>query len=477
MIALIKRIVVSVAAMCVCVSVGSAFTVINPVAGEWANRQTLVIDLADGEEAYYSLTGTNPTVSGFIYDGPVLLDITGDVVLCVTVIDAERTHHDVVVTYAVRSPAVPAESRAADFCAAVSAEPLVSYVSGDELVIPETLRYRFDSRRVRWLSGRPLSLSVSNTVGRIVPCMVTDGSSVWRFIIDVQPRFSGTFTRRTVPFEIVDWSTVICTDRRYIYQIDGSMWLQPQEPVVLDRSVGHVISWQSVSYVKGNPISTYVLPPRPHITTTHTAQQSSTITVGGEGFRLGVLGTDGQAPELFETISIDAFVGEQISGTVPVGVYYNSVYHGTEFIPFVLNRLPPEAPVITTDGTGGYARGAVDVTVSVMPGDALYVASVSERRAVLANGGTVPALPSHELYTPTAAESVRLRLVPIEHPVVYVVSAYAVDAAGNRSELSTYTVTIDSYNFYVSASADRETADGSREHPYADLISCLADVA
>ena len=53
--------------------------VISPVAGKFANRQSLILSLREGEEAFYSYTNTNPLNSGFAYDGPVLIDMTGSV--------------------------------------------------------------------------------------------------------------------------------------------------------------------------------------------------------------------------------------------------------------------------------------------------------------------------------------------------------------------------------------------------------------
>ena len=41
----------------------------------------LVIQVAENEEYLYSLDGTDPEEFGFAYDGPVLLDTTGDIKL------------------------------------------------------------------------------------------------------------------------------------------------------------------------------------------------------------------------------------------------------------------------------------------------------------------------------------------------------------------------------------------------------------
>ena len=54
----------------------SAFSekdIISPARGQWCNQQVLVLDSSSALELYYSFSGTDPFVSGFAYDGPVLI--------------------------------------------------------------------------------------------------------------------------------------------------------------------------------------------------------------------------------------------------------------------------------------------------------------------------------------------------------------------------------------------------------------------
>ena len=52
---------------------------ISPREGNWANFQTLIIDVPEGATAFYSFTGDDPLFSGFAYDSPILLEIEGKV--------------------------------------------------------------------------------------------------------------------------------------------------------------------------------------------------------------------------------------------------------------------------------------------------------------------------------------------------------------------------------------------------------------
>ena len=77
--------------ICICISLlifvlplAAEINLLSPVKGEWANRQMLVIDNSDGGDFFYSVDGADPETFGFAYDGPVLLDVEGEVQLNVT---------------------------------------------------------------------------------------------------------------------------------------------------------------------------------------------------------------------------------------------------------------------------------------------------------------------------------------------------------------------------------------------------------
>ena len=61
------------------IPLAAEINLLSPVEGNWANRQMLVIDNSDGGDFFYSIDGADPETFGFAYDGPVLLDVAGDV--------------------------------------------------------------------------------------------------------------------------------------------------------------------------------------------------------------------------------------------------------------------------------------------------------------------------------------------------------------------------------------------------------------
>lgn len=452
--------------------VASAFSVINPVEGEWANRQPLVLDLALGEEAYYSLSGSDPYTSGFVYDKPVLLDIDGEVLLRITVVYADGSRKNVVVQYTVDRASLPEDVQAREFVYAISAMPLLPYVAGEQLSVPSTLDYCFGAYPNDWLPGKTLSMNPATVVSRYVPCMVTDKNSVWRFVINTKPYVTGTFTQRVVPFEIDDWTTIKFTDNKYIYRIDDGYWGQPHEPMEIDRSKPHTISWQSVSYTKGNPVQSFVLPAKPNIAVDRERNGTATISASGNGYRLGAIDSAGLVTEMFDAINIDAFDGEHIAGVLSVAVYYNSVYQGQEDVTYNIDKKPPHAPVVVSDSGTSYARKTVNLEISSERGT--YVCVAADSQKVGADGSKSVAHFGNEVaYTEMPSSTARISLPPTDSAVFYTINTYAIDNAGNKSPIVTYTVTVDTYNFYVSQFADVSIADGSIDKPYADLLTCL----
>jgi hypothetical protein len=461
----------------------AGMAVVNPVAGVWANRQMLVLDLSDGEEAFYSLNGSDPASSGFAYDEPVLLDVDGPVELRITFVSADGAKHESNIAFTVKTADLPQDAQARNFITSVTGPLVTEYTAGSQFVIPSSLSYYLGLPSGVWIPGSSLSLSSGCVFTQFVPCTVTDGSNQWRFIIQTHSLLSGTFSRRVVPFKISDWSSVVCTDKKYIYRIDDGMWMQPGEPVSLDRSNSHVIYWQSIAFEKGNPVQSFSLPQKPNIVSSINKDGMLSVTAGGNGFRLGIINEEGNTTGLFDTIGIDAFIGDEASGILPVGIYYDSVYQGREDIPYDIDKKPPAAPVITSSSTSCYSRKAVNLDITAEKGSVLYTAMSSPVIIPQGKDYKQNELSSMVLFNQTdfkkaSGETASLTLSPSSDDIVYYkVDAYAVDSSGNRGAVAEYSVIIDVCNFYLNASADTGTADGSREHPFADFASCLKAVS
>jgi hypothetical protein len=447
--------------------------IVNPESGTWANRQVLVLDVPVDEEAFYSLNGSNPISSGFAYDGPVLLDVTGPVELRVITTKDDKLAMDKTVMYTV-VPVVPQDSGAASFIDSATAQGIVDYTAGSVFSIPGSLSYSIGRQPESYLPGASISYASDCVLSRAVPCTVTDGTAKWRFIIRMFPRSNGTFTRRDVPFKLSDWSTLTFTDTRFIYKIDNAYWTAAKEPVKLDRSVRHVVYWQSVAVAAGNPVQSFELPPKPALFAS--SSETGTVTAvlrGDENYRIGTNTNDTLV--LFDIAGIDTFPGDEIKGVFDAGIYYDSVYQGTIQVAYDVDKRAPSAPVITSSAQSFYSRKSINVKIEGEAGTDLYT-SVSQPVPVTED--MLAGISSSQFDAVSADNFVvsktgTVSLEPAsENAAYYKVNAYSVDRKGNKSVVSSYGVIIDQYNYYLDASADSSAADGTRLHPFTSFEQC-----
>ena len=174
-------------------------SVVNPGNGVWANRQILVLDLPGGMNAYYSLSGNDPESYGFAYDGPVLLDVEGDVYLRVVFVSADGKKLNENIFYTVKNAPLPKDSAAYDFIENVVANGLVDYTAGTNFSIPSSLEYSFGNGDESFQPGSSLFLPADSVVQRTVSCTVSDGTSFWKFAVRINPSLSGIFSRKDGP--------------------------------------------------------------------------------------------------------------------------------------------------------------------------------------------------------------------------------------------------------------------------------------
>ena len=85
-------------------AISRKFEIISPVEGTWANRQPLVLDCAPETEVYYSFSGYDPLEFGFAYDGPVLIDLNGNITLNLVAVHGDGSITRKTVSYIVNEP-------------------------------------------------------------------------------------------------------------------------------------------------------------------------------------------------------------------------------------------------------------------------------------------------------------------------------------------------------------------------------------
>lgn len=450
--------------------------ILSPVEGEWANKQMLLIDNANDGEYFYSIDGSDPETFGFAYDGPVLIDVTGDVKLNVSHVMSNNKKESAFVKYTVsQNPADDTSYK--DFVQTFYETGIINYSAGSELEIPSDLLFSLGLPPDSYLEGRKLSVRSDCVYSRSVPCTIYDKirELKYRFVIRIIPQSAGESLHQDVPFKITDWETIEFTDKNLIYKIDSEYWELPKKSKKIDRSVNHMISWQPLEYNAENPVEFFILPKKPELKIEKREDGSFSYSVeDDDSYTLSILSDSNEYKQFFKTVGVDVFVGDRAIGNVNIGIFANSVYQASVTEYFAIDKRPPVIPVIRSTAKAFYSRDKVNVEIISEPNSQLYV-SLSEPYVFENN---------NENYS---ADSTFLKNIPFgeyklqkanyfkvdwmqrgENPVFYKVRAYS-KSGKNTSQISEYSVIIDQSNFYFDNNADETLAEGTAEHPFTKI--------
>ncbi|MDD6294756.1 MAG: chitobiase/beta-hexosaminidase C-terminal domain-containing protein [Treponema sp.] len=461
-------------AFSVCCMAFADFTVLNPVSGVWANRQTLLLSMPEDEEAYYSVNGADPLVSGFAYDAPVTLDITGDVEIRIASINSEGKTFYKTVSYTVIEK--KASEKEQNFFNSFMAMPVYEYIPGQVIDIPGTLKYSIDSGgQLVFSAARSLSLAENCSLACYVPVIFSDGQNFWRGILHFMPK-TGSLAKRYVPFSVEDWTKVSFNDKNFIYCVDDGWWQRSGEVVELDRSVWHIIRWQPVEFNSVNPIQSFELPPKPELYTKKNPDGSQVYSLEGDAWQLAFDSSNKNfADGLFPEICIDALPGQEISGKLYLDVYIENVYQGKTFVSYRIDRKPPRSPAVTASASGFWVRKPLDLKISAEKNEKVFYAE-SYPLAVEPAFSAPP--PDADFFVKAApgdfkelSDSVIHLSADEERALYRKVYVYSQDSDGNRSEIVEYGVVIDPCNYYFDADSKDNLADGTKMHPFKSFDS------
>lgn len=518
------------------------FVIVSPVEGIWANRQPLVLEVPEDYEVVYSFSGSHPMDSGFAYDGPVMIEAEGDVSLRIALVFPDGN----AAIYSVDYSVVPVEDAVGNPVDVNFRKPVITYVSGQKITIPSGFSYKLGNAGSHLPGEQVLSLQGGTFPHRYVPCEIIDGTNAWRFVLSPaglpETRFSldtpntqeelpspvkgNDFTAgRNVelyiapsansslspsqdvieeptskeeledmtepPFQITDWGLLTFTRDKLIYSLDNDFWQEATGSVVLDRAVGHTISWQSVAYEKGNPIYSFYLPPKPEKAYEFEGREAVLVALGADFTFVPA----GLSMEPVPSLLIDAFEGEELRSTIPIEIYYNGLYQGPGEISLLVDKCPPVAPVINTSSQNFYSRQDVRVNLGQLEDNRLFYFLEMQ---VIEEGGLKDALLdfsqeqdsltdriTKEQFTPYNGEPLLLEAHE-EHAHLFRVGAFSRDKQGNTSSITWYKTIVDPVNFYVEAASGRDgenssvgngLAQGTLEEPFSSLEQAIEKTA
>ena len=462
----------------------SQINVINPVAGNWSNKQVLYIQTDEAEEAeyFYSVDGSSPKEFGFAYDGPVLLDTEGNVTLKIAKVTLDKIEEHQVNFFV--EPNDGFNTSYEDLINSFYFSGLLNYSAGGVISIPSELSYRFGNGNKSFMKGEELYLSKNTTISRYIPCELYDSSKKlqWRFIIKTIPQSLGIYSKRDLPFYITDWNTITFTNQDYIYKIDNGFWSLPKEPVYLDRNENHIVYWQSIDYELGNPVEYFSLPKKPELQKQISTDGAYTYSlIGDDSYTLAIKNSSiGEAKQLFTEIGIDTFVGDKIKGNLQLQAYSNSIYQGDFYETYDVDKSLPETPVISSNVNTFYSRQKVDLTINGDDSSDLYV-SISKPFTL--EDMSKNYLEDDDLFNSVKFEdfekvsnNYKISFIPkSENIEYYKIKAYSFNGK-NKSSVAEYSVIVDMYNYYFDSESTVENPDGTLLKPFANFEQSIETI-
>lgn len=455
---------------------------ISPIEGQWANKQMLVIDNGAEGDFFYSIDGSDPEKFGFAYDGPVFLDVAGDVTLKIAQLSSGGKKDSLTVKYTV-TPDNGYNTIYRDFVKTFYESGIINYSAGSKLYIPESLMFSLGFAPDSFIKGTTLSVSTDCVLQRTVPCVILDKQKdiKYRFVIKIFPQSAGEHNQREVPFSIEDWETINFNNRNLLYKIDSEYWGLPDKPRVLDRSISHMLSWQDLDYNPGNPIEFFVLPPKPELKKQLFDDGSFIYTINGdEAYTLSFRNNEtGEYSYLYSQIGADCFKGDRASGNLDIGIFANGVYQGNVVERYRIDKRPPVIPELKTNAKAFYSKEKVNVEITAEKDCQLYIA-LSEPTVL------------EKTEVPYSVDSEILEKIPVGEfklsksntfkvgwgqkgngPAYYKVQAYS-KSGNNVSQIIEYSAIVDQLNYYYDSSyAGASIAEGTAEHPFTTFEQCV----
>ena len=446
--------------------------ILSPCEGNWNNIQPLVVALEEDVDVFYSLTNSDPLESGFSYDRPVVINETGKVVLKISCVSKTgESRSDYTIEYTVSDfDANSLDEDSAAFVKSVASDPVRKYSGGKSFQVPNGFKYSLDNQKPPYLTGS-FMLSEKNTVDRYVPVTMTNGLVKLHYIVHVENENAYSAYSDTniieYPFEILDWNDICFKNKKFIYQIDDEYWDGLSDKVTVDRSVPHVIRWQSVEYEPGNPVFEYVLNEKPDLVCDVTPEGLMRFHLSDSSYSITKRNDEGKlfvADELFA----DAFTGEKLQGTISLEVSSHGLCQGKLTCEYDFDKEPPCKPEIIASVVNENGRKMLQVSFDGEE-DSHVMYSISDAH-VSETGFDAAMIRSFEEVSMTdyteASDSIKYEL-PADKAFFLKIKAYSVDDSSNKSEVAEKQVVLDTMNYYLVASDSvNDHADGSYENPF-----------
>lgn len=444
------------------------FKILNPVPGNWSNKQTLVIDHDPLSTVYWSLDGSDPIVSGFIYEDPVMLDIEGLASLRVSSTKKNRPNFSETISFSVDSSLLP------DFVQASDNTGLLEVGDFYELPIPSGYKSVLDDTFLQVQNKSNYIFSAIRGLRQYFPLTLSDGLSLWRIILasntqssfDEEPQ-SLVFDNQIKPeLSIHNWYFVSFDfSEQLFYSLDARTWQEYTKPFFVDRNTLKTIYWYAPSYNYGG-LQSELLPAKPSILGVPPSGITSSpcfITLSDDSytarFNIGTnykpLVATEQSLSLENGLLCEIPLDTEQKFNIDMLVFYKDKPQGNISTSFIIDRKSPRVFSFGIDSSLTYSRKPLSFTPS---GEESIHVSIDP-----------------PLYKKEASSYILLGKE--NETVSYTISLYAQDEAQNRSEVLSQKVTVDLNALYVNADTNNSLQqDGSPSAPFKSLDQALEQI-
>lgn len=445
--------------------------IVSPVPGTWANPQALVIESSPDMDVSYTTDGSDPSREGIPYRGPSILSDTSIREVRVRAVSRDGSVFSDTVKYSVASsPTLPSgTSPVRDLRADV---PLVDVGDFLELHTAQGFLCSPGNSVASESASDRIVLSSVRGIRTWQPMTVTDGTSFWRWVFVLGPTGSGDVPATVTPVQaeasdrpevtVNDWYFVDVYWKDPVYvSLDGGAWATCIEPVFVDRSSSHSLSWYSGTWKNGE-VQRLSLPAKPSLSgipsqgltadPVFLSCDGSPFTFRYEGGYFVPANPSEASPSLSSGLLVEIANGSETRFSFTFRASLDGIDHGTLSAFFVMDRKAPRTPSAGIPDSLVYSRESVVITPSGE--DMIQVSVKGEPFSHDGKAFTLAGDPSRS--------------------IDYTVTLFAVDRAGNRSPVRERQVTVDLNALYVNPSATvSATRDGSPDSPFLTVDDAL----
>ncbi len=451
--------------------------IISPSEGSWANYQSLVLDIPYDYQAFYSLAGENPLEFGLMYDGPVVLESDGDVVINIVIVDENySTVEEISINYTVEL------HEQLDFILQSTVDPVITINKENSLYIPETVQYSLNNSDV-FFDGEFLTIDDKMYFERYVPIELKKDTTLYRYVLKLgnSPVNDTTTQVLDSPISIKDWNYVSFKDLNNVtYSINNEPFMYTNTGMIyVDRSKDVTLQWKETNFDASEELYTIFLPKKPEILGIPTVPIVNTpITFYLSDSRF-VFGRPQNNDSVFGLgqVFIDTIYGDAYSFFENIPIYYNGIKQGELQASFIIDKIPPQDPVIYSQNGEFYSRD--DVTICFESNDPIlyYIPEpkTSKTGFVSYEYKNLSSVENLDLNLFTSLESNTLTLTNTStNAQSYEIFAYSKDFAGNNSDIVSFKVIIDPYNYYITQDLLSTGSEhlGTIDNPF----SCISDL-